>query len=234
MKPNILLLMTDQQRADALGCVTPWMETPHMDRIATEGVRFSRCVTNSPVCIPTRRSMATGHYPHNTGIWAQSGDDARPGGAELDARRARGGLPHQPVRQDPPQSRRRRPEGAGAPAHRAGHRRRLRDGGAAAVRHNAVTHDRGVGVTGHLGRLPARLRGALCQQATPGPAVPAGLRTLLRYPRGPEGEGLPGGLRSRSALVLLGQLRRPARALGYARTLVLALRSRTDAARPER
>ena len=69
MKPNILLLMTDQQRADALGCVTPWMETPHMDRIATEGVRFSRCVTNSPVCIPTRRSMATGHYPHNTGIW---------------------------------------------------------------------------------------------------------------------------------------------------------------------
>ena len=69
MKPNILLLMTDQQRADALGCVTPWMETPHMDRIAAEGVRFSRCVTNSPVCIPTRRSMATGHYPHNTGIW---------------------------------------------------------------------------------------------------------------------------------------------------------------------
>ena len=69
MKPNILLLMTDQQRADALGCVTPWMDTPHMDRIAAEGVRFSRCVTNSPVCIPTRRSMATGHYPHNTGIW---------------------------------------------------------------------------------------------------------------------------------------------------------------------
>ena len=69
MKPNILLLMTDQQRADALGCVTPWMETPHLDRIAAEGVRFSRCVTNSPVCIPTRRSMATGLYPHNTGIW---------------------------------------------------------------------------------------------------------------------------------------------------------------------
>ena len=67
MKPNILLLMTDQQRADAL--VTPWMDTPHMDRIAAEGVRFSRCVTNSPVCFPARRSLATGHYPHNTGIW---------------------------------------------------------------------------------------------------------------------------------------------------------------------
>ena len=69
MKPNILLLMTDQQRADALGCVTPWMDTPHMGRIAAEGVRFSRCVTNSPVCIPARRSLATGHYPHNTGVW---------------------------------------------------------------------------------------------------------------------------------------------------------------------
>ena len=69
MKPNILLLMTDQQRADALGSVTPWMDTPHMDRIAAEGVRFSRCVTNSPVCVPARRSLATGHYPHNTGVW---------------------------------------------------------------------------------------------------------------------------------------------------------------------
>ena len=36
MKPSILLLMTDQQRADALGCVTPWMETPHMDRIGAK------------------------------------------------------------------------------------------------------------------------------------------------------------------------------------------------------
>ena len=69
MKPNILLVITDQQRADALGCVTPWMRTPHMDRIAAEGVCFTRCVTNSPICIPTRKSLATGHYPHNTGVW---------------------------------------------------------------------------------------------------------------------------------------------------------------------
>ena len=68
-QPNILLIMTDQQRWDALGCVTDWMQTPNMDRIASEGVRFSQCIANSPVCIPTRKSMATGHYCHNTGIW---------------------------------------------------------------------------------------------------------------------------------------------------------------------
>ena len=72
-QPNILLVMTDQQRWDALGCVTEWMETPNMDRIAAEGVRFSRCITNSPVCVPTRRSMATGLYCHNTGIWQNGG-----------------------------------------------------------------------------------------------------------------------------------------------------------------
>ena len=41
-KPNILLIMTDQQRWDSLGCVSPWMRTPNMDRIARDGVRFRR------------------------------------------------------------------------------------------------------------------------------------------------------------------------------------------------
>ena len=67
--PNILLLMTDQQRWDALGCISDWVNTPNMDRIAAEGVRFTHCVTNSPVCIPARLSLATGLYPHNTGVW---------------------------------------------------------------------------------------------------------------------------------------------------------------------
>lgn len=68
-KANILLLMTDQQRWDAMSCSGDWVKTPHIDRIAGEGIRFSNCVTNSPVCIPTRLSLATGLYPHNTGIW---------------------------------------------------------------------------------------------------------------------------------------------------------------------
>jgi arylsulfatase len=67
--PNILFLMTDQQRWDAMGCSGGWVRTPNMDRIASEGVRFSRCVTNSPVCIPARVAMATGRYSHNTGVW---------------------------------------------------------------------------------------------------------------------------------------------------------------------
>ena len=67
--PNILLLMTDQQRWDAMGCSGDWVETPNLDRIASEGVRFTNCVTTSPVCIPTRLSLATGLYPHNTGVW---------------------------------------------------------------------------------------------------------------------------------------------------------------------
>ena len=73
MKPNILLLMTDQQRWDAMGCSGGWVQTPHLDRIASEGVRFTNCVTTSPVCIPTRLSLATGLYPHNTGVWNNMG-----------------------------------------------------------------------------------------------------------------------------------------------------------------
>ena len=67
--PNVLLLMTDQQRWDAMGCSGDWVQTPNLDRIASEGMRFTNCVTTSPVCIPTRLSLATGLYPHNTGVW---------------------------------------------------------------------------------------------------------------------------------------------------------------------
>jgi len=68
-RPNILFIMTDQQRADAMGCSGGWVRTPHLDRIAAEGVRFTNCVANSPVCIPTRLSLVTGLYSHNTGVW---------------------------------------------------------------------------------------------------------------------------------------------------------------------
>jgi choline-sulfatase len=68
-RPNLLYVMTDQQRWDAMGCSGGWVETPALDRIAAEGVRFSNCVTNSPICEPARRSLATGLYPHNTGVW---------------------------------------------------------------------------------------------------------------------------------------------------------------------
>ncbi|KKL05442.1 hypothetical protein LCGC14_2606000, partial [marine sediment metagenome] len=68
-RPNLLLLMTDQQRADAMGCSGGWVQTPHLDRIAAEGIHYTNCVTTTPVCVPARLSLATGLYCHNTGVW---------------------------------------------------------------------------------------------------------------------------------------------------------------------
>ncbi len=68
-QPNILFFMTDQQRADAMGWSGGWLKTPNLDRIAGEGVRFSRCVTTTPICVPARVTLATGRYPHNNAVW---------------------------------------------------------------------------------------------------------------------------------------------------------------------
>jgi len=73
-KPHILILMTDQQRGDCLGCDGhPVLRTPHMDRIAAEGVRFSNAVTPSPLCQPARACFISGLYCHNHGVWRNSG-----------------------------------------------------------------------------------------------------------------------------------------------------------------
>ncbi len=71
--PNILFLMADQFRADALGCAGRWTKTPNLDRLAAMGVRFANCVTASPICCPARVSLASGLYPHNTGLWTNKG-----------------------------------------------------------------------------------------------------------------------------------------------------------------
>lgn len=71
--------MTDQQRWDALGAVGDWVETPNMDRIAREGVRFPNAYTNSPVCVPARVSLAIGRYPHNHGVWRHKEYTLSPG-----------------------------------------------------------------------------------------------------------------------------------------------------------
>jgi arylsulfatase len=60
-QPNILLIMTDQQRADSLGCYgVDWIPTPNLDRLAAEGTRFDSCTVNNPICTPSRASMMTG------------------------------------------------------------------------------------------------------------------------------------------------------------------------------
>lgn len=73
-KPNILILMTDQQRADSMGCAgNPIIRTPNLDNIANEGVRFDSTYTVSPVCMPARASFISGLYPHNHNMWENAG-----------------------------------------------------------------------------------------------------------------------------------------------------------------
>lgn len=62
--PNVLLIMTDQQRPDTLGHrgKTP-CRTPHVDSIAAAGVSFDNTITPCPLCLPSRASLFTGLYP---------------------------------------------------------------------------------------------------------------------------------------------------------------------------
>src|SRR5688500_3760553 len=69
-RPNVLLVMADQLRWDAIGAQgNPHVHTPHLDRIAREGARFERCYTSSPICMPARASVLTGRWPHAHGLW---------------------------------------------------------------------------------------------------------------------------------------------------------------------
>ncbi|MEM6821497.1 MAG: sulfatase-like hydrolase/transferase [Verrucomicrobiota bacterium] len=67
-KPNIVLFMSDQHRWDALGCVSPVVKTPHLDRLAKNGIRFEQAVANCPICVPSRYSLMLGLYPHQSGL----------------------------------------------------------------------------------------------------------------------------------------------------------------------
>jgi choline-sulfatase len=68
-RPNILLIVTDQQRAGMLSCAgNPWVKTPHLDSIAANGVRFERAYVANPVCSPSRMSMLTGRMPSEIGM----------------------------------------------------------------------------------------------------------------------------------------------------------------------
>lgn len=63
-RPNILFLITDEQRFDHLGAVNPVVKTPNLDGLAADGVLFRRAYTSNPSCIPARAAIMTGKYPH--------------------------------------------------------------------------------------------------------------------------------------------------------------------------
>jgi arylsulfatase len=62
--PNFLVFITDQHRADHLGCYgNPIVRTPHIDTLAANGTRFEKAYVANPVCMPNRGSMMTGRLP---------------------------------------------------------------------------------------------------------------------------------------------------------------------------
>jgi len=68
-RPNFILFVTDQHRADYLGCFGhPILKTPHIDTIAARGVAFDRFYVASPVCMPNRASLMTCRVPSSHGV----------------------------------------------------------------------------------------------------------------------------------------------------------------------
>ena len=78
-RPNILFIITDDQRYDAVGVVQreegersrwPWFKTPNMDRLASEGARFRNAFVVHSLCSPSRATFLTSRYSHETGVIA--------------------------------------------------------------------------------------------------------------------------------------------------------------------
>ena len=68
-KPNIVFILTDDHRWDALSCMGhPFIQTPHLDRIAREGVLFENSFVTTSLCSPSRASFITGQYAHTHGV----------------------------------------------------------------------------------------------------------------------------------------------------------------------
>lgn len=71
--PNVIVVLTDQWRAEALGCMgDDQVRTPRLDGFAEDGVVFERAYTPNPVCSPARGSIMTGQWPHEHGVVSNS------------------------------------------------------------------------------------------------------------------------------------------------------------------
>jgi arylsulfatase A-like enzyme len=68
-KMNVLFIISDQQRADHLGCAgNPDLKTPNLDKLASEGIRFANTYVANPMCMPNRATIFTGKYPSVHGV----------------------------------------------------------------------------------------------------------------------------------------------------------------------
>jgi len=77
-RPNIVLIMSDDMGFSDLGCYGGEIRTPHLDRLAANGLRFTQFY-NCARCCPTRAALLTGVYPHQAGIGLMTGDRQLPG-----------------------------------------------------------------------------------------------------------------------------------------------------------
>ena len=76
--PNIVYIFADQMRADCMGAVGGEAITPNLDRIASGGILFERCISNSPLCVPARACLMSGQLVRENGIWSnRSGADSK-------------------------------------------------------------------------------------------------------------------------------------------------------------
>jgi arylsulfatase A-like enzyme len=75
-KPNLVFILTDNQGAWTLGCYgNPDIRTPNIDRLAAEGIRFTRALSSNPVCSPTRATFLTGLIPSQHGVHSYLGGE---------------------------------------------------------------------------------------------------------------------------------------------------------------
>ena len=79
-KPNIIFIITDQQRYDTINALGyDYMETPNLDRLVNEEVTFTNCYVTGASCVPARASLFKGVYPHTSGILKNADSGSIPG-----------------------------------------------------------------------------------------------------------------------------------------------------------
>jgi len=82
-RPNILFLMTDQQRFDTIAALgNPHIYTPNLDRLVRRGVSFTKAYSSCPVCVPARYNIRTGREMPTLGVYKNGGEDLVEGQCE--------------------------------------------------------------------------------------------------------------------------------------------------------
>ena len=99
-RPNILMICTDQQRFDSLGCTgAVGAHTPNIDRLAATGVRFTQAYAAAAICSPTRAAILTGKFPARLDmtIWHEGAVRGGPKNKRLLEPKAQPNLPREEV-----------------------------------------------------------------------------------------------------------------------------------------